>query len=149
MIIPNLMVSDVDRSFAFYRDTLGLTPVMAVTASREMRTDGTSEGAVFAIFEWDSAQLMLQAADSLAQELPLFGPSPTPSPGGTIYFRGLDPDALVTRVDPAHLIKGPETSWYGMRELYLRDPDGHVLCAGVPFGPAPGAEITQDDGAEA
>jgi catechol 2,3-dioxygenase-like lactoylglutathione lyase family enzyme len=142
------MATDVERSVAFYRDVLGFSVSFTVTADRETRFDGTATGAVFAILEWDGAQLMLQDAKSLAEELPAFEAGLPKAPGGAIYLQGLDPDAIAEAVDPAILIKGPETTWYGMRETYIRDPDGHILCAGVAVGPPP-APGPNNEGAEA
>jgi catechol 2,3-dioxygenase-like lactoylglutathione lyase family enzyme len=137
-IIPNLMVTDMRRSVAFYRDVLGMTAVVMVAADRSLLTGDSAADAVFATLDCQGAQLMLQTSASLADDLDLFRPDQRPTASGTIYFRGLDPTAVVDRVAPDQITKGPLTQWYGMRELYLRDPDGHIICLGVPDGPAPG-----------
>jgi len=137
MIVPNLMVTDMARSIAFYRDVLGMTLSFAVLPNREMAATGQEEGAVFATLEWEGGQLMLQTVGSLAEDVPAFDPGQTPSPGGTVYFRGLHPDKVKGRVPADRVVKGPELSWYGMLELYLRDPDGHIICLGAPEGPPP------------
>ena len=140
MIIPNLMVTDMVRSIAFYRDKLGLTLSMTVASDQSFKQGGESvEDPVFAILEWDGAQLMLQTVENLAQEIPDFDPAQRPAPGGTIYFRGFAPESAMERLSPGNIVKGPAPTWYGMRELYLRDPDGHILCLGVPEGEAPAA----------
>ena len=136
-IVPNLMVTDMARSVAFYRDIVGMTLSMAVMPDRAIASDRDGEGAVFATLEWEGSQLMLQTVESLAQDVPDFDPGQTPSPGGTIYFRGLHPDAVKDRISPDLVVKGPERTWYGMMELYLRDPDGHVICLGAAEGPPP------------
>lgn len=139
MIVPNLMVRDVGRSIRFYRDTLGMSLAMTVSPDREVGWPGDGEGAAFALLEWEGAQLMLQTAASLSAELPAaFEADPTPAPSGTIYFRGLHPDEVFERLAPGEIVKGPAPSWYGMTELYVRDPDGYVLCLGAPEGPPPG-----------
>ena len=140
MIVPNLMVSDMGRSLRFYRDTLGMTLAMTVSPSREVEWPGDGEGAAFALLEWEGAQLMLQTAASLSAELPVFGAGgadPAPAPSGTIYFRGFHPNKVLDRLAPGEIVKGPEPAWYGMMELYVRDPDGYVVCLGAPEGPAP------------
>ena len=68
-------------------------------------------------------ELMLQTAPSLAEELDVFEDCATPGLAGTVYFRGYDPDELLPKVPGGHLLKAPFVQWYGMRELYLRDPD--------------------------
>ncbi len=135
MIVPNLMVTDLGRSVAFYRDVLGMAVVFVVGPERQ-ELEGP-EGGIFATLEWGGGQLMLQTVDSLAEELPVFSPGQTPSPAGTIYFRGLDPETVMPRLPQGHLIHAPFRQWYGMKEAYVSDPDGHVLCLGVPDGPPP------------
>ncbi|MDE2823402.1 MAG: VOC family protein [Chloroflexota bacterium] len=142
MIVPNLMVSDMARSVRFYRDTIGMTLTMTVSPEREVGWPGEASGAAFAVLEWDGAQLMLQTVESLAGELAVFAPDHAPAPSGTIYFRGLHPGSVRDRVAAEDVVKGPERSWYGMMELYVRDPDGYVICVGAPEGGAVGLRIS-------
>lgn len=138
MIVPNLMVTDMARSLAFYRDLLGLRLDFAVAADRSLLSETDGRDAVFATLDWNGAQLMLQTAESLAGELPVLAAGLPASPGGTIYLRGFDPEPVLPRLPEAAIVRGPFLQWYGMRELYLRDPDGHILCLGVPEGAPPG-----------
>ena len=140
MIVPNLMVTDMRRSIAFYRDTLGMKLTMTVSPNRDVKMDddtGDGAEAAFATLEWRGDQIMLQTVASLAEDVPAFAPDQEPSPGGTIYIRGFHPDTIKDRVALEQVVKGPERSWYGMLELYLRDPDGHIICLGAPEGPPP------------
>ena len=138
MIVPNLMVTDMARSIAFYRDVVGLTVTMMVTADRQMLTDGDGSSAVFAMLDFEGGQLMLQTNASLAQELPVFAADQRPVPAGTVYIRGQHPESVAGRVSPDQVVKGPFQQWYGMVEIYLRDPDGHIICLGALAGPPPG-----------
>ena len=135
MIVPNLMVRDIARSVAFYRDGLGLALKFALGPDREMLE--TPEGALFAVLDWDGVELMLQTVESLAAELDVFSPDQAPAPGGTLYFRGMAPEAALARLPAAAVVKPTFRQWYGMREAYVQDPDGHVICLGVPDGAAP------------
>ena len=143
MIVPNLRVADMARAMAFYRDLLGLRLLFAVAADRSMLSETDGSDAVFATLDWNGARLMLQTAERLADELAGFalGADTAAAPGSpdaAIYFQGFDPDAVLQRVPPEAVVAGPVTQWYGMRELYLRDPDGHILCLGIADGPPPG-----------
>ena len=69
MIVPNLLVTDMARSFQYYRDILGMTLTMTVSPEREVGWPGEASGAAFAMLEWDWAQLMLQTVESLAGSL--------------------------------------------------------------------------------
>ncbi len=140
MIVPNLMVTDIRRSIGFYLDILGLSGATSVSADRSFATGGEIvDDPVFAVLEWDGAQLMLQTVESLAGELSVFSSDQRPRPGGTVYLRGFDPDDVIGRFAECDILKGPERTWYGMKELYIRDPDGHVICLGAPEGPPPAA----------
>ncbi len=136
LIIPNLMVTDMERSVAFYRDVLGMALMFALGPGRDTRQDPA--GGVFATLEWDGGQLMLQTVESLAGELAMFTADSRPTASGTLYFRGLDPDEVHGRAAADRIVKAPFQQWYGMREVYLLDPDGYVVCAGRPEGPSPG-----------
>ncbi len=138
MIVPNLMVTDMPRSIAFYRDILGLTVGTTVSSDKSFATGGEVVAEpVFAVLEWNGAQIMLQTVESLAAELPVFSAGQSPHPAGTVYLRGFDPDSVAGRLSGDMIVKGPERTWYGMRELYIRDPDGHILCLGAPEGAPP------------
>ena len=127
-IVPNLAVTELARSLKFYRRILDFDVVFIIGKDNETIED--PERGLFAMIERDGQNLMLQTCESLAEELPIFEGRP-PTPGGTIYFRGLDPDLVKERVEPTEIVKGPFRQWYGMRELYLRDPDGHIICVGM------------------
>lgn len=137
MIIPNLMVADLPRSVAFYTDVLGMTVAMSVDAEQRFEMNTLVPGAVFASLKWGEYELMLQSAESLSAELSVFEGVTHPTPAGTIYFRGMSPDQVLQRASDSQVVKAPFVQWYGMKELYLRDPDGHVLCIGEPSGGAP------------
>jgi len=135
VITPNLMVSDLGRAVAFYRNVIGMELQFVVGPDQTMQED--PEGGVFATLDWNGGQLMLQTTGSLAEELDIFAADQAPAPGGTIYFRGLAPEPVLGRLPEGHLVRAPFRQWYGMREAYLTDPDGHVLCLAVEDGPAP------------
>lgn len=136
MIIPNLMVSDMARSFAFYRTVIGLDLVMALSSERQVLAQTDGSDAIFAILSGAGGQLMLQTTQSLRAELPSL--ATTPSYTGTIYMRGIDPRPIAERLQPAQIVKPTELQWYGMLELYVRDPDGYIVCLGIADGPPPG-----------
>ncbi|MBT8495349.1 MAG: VOC family protein [Deltaproteobacteria bacterium] len=137
MIIPNLMVTDVARSIAFYREIIGMKLAVAIDGERNILGEDQADSAVFATLELDGAQLMVQSVASLAIELDEFTAEHRPTASGTVYFRGVHPETLKDRVDSAIVVKGPFQQWYGMNEIYLRDPDGYILCFGAPEGPPP------------
>ena len=61
-------------------------------------------------------------------------------PGGTftLYFRVGDVDEVVARIPDGHeVVKPLERTWYGMKEIWVRDPDGYVVTIGAPEGEPP------------
>lgn len=116
-----VIVSDLDASKRFYGDALGLPEVPRPAAFR-------FGGAWYGIGD-DSIHLILQADTTQTD-----GP-PDPGPG---YFHGFsthyafevdDLDGLMARMEshgrPVEV--GPLRRGDGARQVYYRDPDGHVL----------------------
>ena len=133
MIIPNLIVGDVARSAAFYRDVVGLDVIMVLGPGEEMIDCAElPERAVFVTLQREGAQLFLQSqshAESVLAGASQIAPS-------WIYIRDLEPEPVLERAGAA-LVSGPKLTWYGMNEIHLRDPDGHIVCVGAPSGPGP------------
>ncbi|MGB0332455.1 MAG: VOC family protein [Planctomycetota bacterium] len=137
MIIPNLLVADMDRSIAFYRDLLGMEVTMSVDAERGYSEGELRPGSIFAGLQWQGAQIMLQTRDSLAAELVEVEVGAPGGIWGTVFIRGYDPEPIVDLAPVEARVRGPETTWYGMRELTLQDPDGHLVTLAIPSQPAP------------
>ncbi len=74
----------------------------------------------------------------MLQDSPAFDASTVPGASITLYFRVDDVDTIAARL-PAEtpIVKALETTWYGMREIWVRDPDGYVLTIGTPDGAPP------------
>jgi uncharacterized glyoxalase superfamily protein PhnB len=114
---PVLMVKDVRRAHAYYAEKLGF---------RSPRMWGAPP--TFCIAQRDSFDLMLAQVDP-GKEV-----HPNAENEGRIdaYFWVREVDALHEEFSGvgADIICAPEDQDYGMRELLVRDPDGHVLCFG-------------------
>lgn len=114
---PCLMVSDVVAAHAYYAEKLGF---------RSPRMWG--DPPTFCIASRDGLELMLAQVDE--------GNSvhPNAENAGRIdaYFWVSDADALHAELTAsgADIVCEPEDQVYGMREIMVRDPDGHVLCFG-------------------
>ena len=89
----------------------------------------TPKDIVFATLQLDDYQLMLQTRDSLIQDTKEAVLTPEPLMTGTIYIRDHSVESVLNRAQD-YLIKDPVEQWYGMREIYLKDPDGYVVCIG-------------------
>jgi len=124
-LTPNLMVDDVSATIAFYRDTLGF----AVTGTMPAKGEGAP---VWASLSAGDVSLMFQARHSLEEELPQLTGQPI-SASLTLYIGVDDADALYESIrSNAHIIKEPQTTFYGAREFYIQDPSGYILAFSSP-----------------
>ena len=123
-IVPNLIVSDIDRSAAFYRDVLGFATVTTVPDQAPF---------VFVWMQRGEVSVFLNAVHSVADEWPELAARPI---GGTAtLYMMLEADGPDDGVDALHRdVQGRATvamplkdQFYGMREFAVTDPDGYVI----------------------
>jgi uncharacterized glyoxalase superfamily protein PhnB len=117
-LTPNLIVSNVERSLAFYEDVLGFARGMTVPDQSPF---------VFASVTSGPVEIFLNDRSTVTKESPqmaglAFG-------GGNTMFievAGVDAlhDAIKARVK---VIMPLVTQWYGLREFAIEDPDGYVM----------------------
>jgi uncharacterized glyoxalase superfamily protein PhnB len=114
-VTPNLLVRDIDRSTAFYRDVLGFSVKQTVPDTTPF---------VFVWLEREGVPVFLndpKAADFDVSARPFGG-------SATLYFVVTDVDALHARVSThANILMPLKQQFYGMREFAVEDPDGHIL----------------------
>jgi uncharacterized glyoxalase superfamily protein PhnB len=115
---PNLIVRDVAKSVAFYRDELGFALAMSVPEQAPY---------VFAGMQRDNVEIFLNDRQAVIEELPEFANQPD---GGslTLYIEVDEVDALFERLRTrARIVHPLKDQFYGMREFAVSDPDGWVL----------------------
>jgi len=138
-VTANLMVTNMAASLRFYHEVLGAPIAFTVDADQNTEMPGViSDDAVFASVRAGDAELMLQQRANLLADSPAFDETTTPGGSFTLYFRVDDVDAIVARL-PADtpVVKPLETTWYGQREIWVRDPDGYVITVGMVDGEPP------------
>jgi uncharacterized glyoxalase superfamily protein PhnB len=127
-LIVNLAVRDIRESIAFYRDILGFNVVMAVPNDKSDFSPLLSEDKkyLFAMVQSGNVEIMLQEEDSLREDVSDFFSHIGASV--TFYMKVDDVNAwyqhIASKVD---IVRPLETSWYGMREFYIRDINGYIL----------------------
>ena len=123
-VTPNLIVSDIDRSLAFYRDVLGFSVVTSVPGAAPF---------VFVWMQRDEVNVFLNTVGSVKDTLPDLAARKV---GGTnTLFMMIDAaspaegiDALFELVrSKARVIMPTKDQFYGMREFGIEDPDGYVI----------------------
>ncbi len=114
-LVPLLFVENVVRAVAFYCDQLGF----------EMKFKWDSEGTLaWCRLERGKAALMLQQActdeDGTAEER---------RKGVGFFMLCDDAHALYEELSGKGLsLEPPKVAFYGMNQLFLKDPDGYELC---------------------
>lgn len=120
-----LQVFDMPTSLAFYRDVLGFEVVSDVPP------DDQCDWVMLKIHE---SELMLNTAYE-AHERP---PSPDPAriaahKDVSLFFDCEDADAAYAYLRERGIAaKPPKVAPYGMKQVYLRDPDGYEICLQHP-----------------
>ena len=120
---PLLEVFDMATSLKFYRDVLGFDTVM------------TDNNTVAPNHNWvwlrlGGADLMLNTAYEYDERPAEPDPRRVSSHHDTcLYFGSPDVDAVYDHLIARGLqVKKPQIAPYGMKQLYLHDPDGFNLC---------------------
>jgi catechol 2,3-dioxygenase-like lactoylglutathione lyase family enzyme len=120
----DLLVTDVARSVAFYRDVLGVEVVYSDPDFAALRAQGVD--------------FMLHA-DHAYESHPWYARLAAGEPrglGAEMRLFGVDPDALEerARAHGAALLAPATDKGHGWREVWVQDPDGYVWAAGSPPG---------------
>jgi catechol 2,3-dioxygenase-like lactoylglutathione lyase family enzyme len=120
-VTPNLIVADIDRSTAFYRDVLGFSVVTTVPEAAPF---------VFVWLQRGGVNVFLNAPDGT--HVPALA---RPVAGTATLFMTVEAetaaagvDALFAQVESKARVFMPlVTQFYGMREFGIEDPDGYML----------------------
>ena len=119
---PLLQVFDLPTSIEFYRDVLGF----------ELVTTSTPRGEYFdwALLRLGGVELMLNTAYEQDQRPPAPDPVRFAAHDDTcLYFGCPDVDAAYAHLRARGVAaKEPHVAHYGMKQLYLSDPDGYAIC---------------------
>jgi glyoxylase I family protein len=122
-----LQVFDMPTSLAFYRDVLGFEVVSDVP------DDGRCDWVMLQLHE---SELMLNTAYE-ADQRPL-GPDPAriaAHADTALFFVCDDVDAAYATLKARGVAtREPIVTGYGMKQLYLSDPDGYEICLQHPAG---------------
>jgi glyoxylase I family protein len=118
---PLLQVFDMPTSIAFYCDVLGFEIVS--TSEPGPRFD-------WALLRLNGVELMLNTAYEDNQRPSAPDPSRVTGHADTaIYFGCPDVDTVYTHLRAQGInVKKPTIAHYGMKQLYVTDPDGFNLC---------------------
>lgn len=126
---PNLMVKDVKETVAFYTDNLGFKLVMAVPETQDgiLTEIPEDKKVVYALVKNGNAEIMFQEEESFKKDVPVLADSALGA-SCTFYFEVEDLEKFYAGIkDKVEVVKELFTTWYGMKEFYIRDNNGYVL----------------------
>jgi catechol 2,3-dioxygenase-like lactoylglutathione lyase family enzyme len=123
-VTPNLIVADIERSTAFYRDVLGFSVVTTVPEAAPF---------VFVWLQRDGVQVFLNARAGVSHDVP--GLATRPIGGTNTLFMTVDAESAAAGIDAmfgaidgrVKVVMPLKTQFYGMREFGIEDPDGYVI----------------------
>lgn len=120
-MVPLIQVFDMPTSIAFYREALGFEVV---------QDSGQGSYSGWVLLGRDGVELMLNTQYE-AHDRPAESNSDRQKWHGDtcLYFACSDVDEAFRHLTTQGLdINPPSVAAYGMRQLYVRDPDGYNLC---------------------
>ena len=117
-LTPNLIVSSVEKSLAFYEGVLGFARAMTVPEQSPF---------VFASVTSGPIEIFFNDRSTVAKESPQFAGKALGG-GNTMFIEVTDVDGYHEGVkDRVKMLLPIVTQWYGMREFAIEDPDGYVI----------------------
>ena len=117
-LTPNLIVSSVEQSLAFYCDVLGFTRTATVPDQSPY---------VFASVQSGPVEIFLNAPGPAVEEYPAFAGKPL---GGTLtlFIEVSKIERVYEELKARVKVTMPlEKKWYGVTEFAFEDPDGYVI----------------------
>lgn len=119
-LAPLIQVFDVSTSIKFYCDVLGFE---VVSTSKPNPNH-------WVLLRLKDTELMLEPIYPEDKRPPAPDPARVAAHADTaIYFGCPDVDAAYTHLRAHGVdVKEPRIAYYGMKQLYLTDPDGYILC---------------------
>jgi lactoylglutathione lyase len=123
-VTPNLIVSDIDRSTAFYRDVLGFSIVTTVPEQAPF---------VFVWLQRDGVNVFLNALAGMKDDVT--GLAKRQIGGTATMFFAIEAESIAAGVDAlfaqvegrARVVMPLTDQFYGMREFGVEDPDGYII----------------------
>ena len=123
-VTPNLVVTDVARSLAFYRDVLGFSLVTTVPDAAPF---------AFAWMKRDGVNVFLNSVETIRTHDAELAARPIPGAAGLFIVIDAETiaggvDALFAAIGSRARVRMPLTDqFYGMREFTVEDLDGYVI----------------------
>ena len=118
-LTPNLIVESVEACLPFWVDRLGFAKTVEVPHEDKIG---------FAILKREHLELMLQSRASLRGDIPQVAEGPYRS---ALYFEVADLAPIRQALQSWPTVIPERTTFYGAREIIVKDPAGHLVCFGA------------------
>jgi glyoxylase I family protein len=129
-LTPLIQVFDMAKSVAFYRDVLGFAVIST--------SGGDAADSDWVMLRLNDSTLMLNTAYERDKRPPAPDPVRVKAHQDTTFYFGCDSaDELYEHLHATGWnAQPPKDAYYGMRQVYTKDPDGFEVCFQHPVKPA-------------
>ena len=111
-----LVVASIETSLPFWTGRMGFEKIAEVP-------EGDHIG--FVILMQNGVELMLQSTDSVRKDVPQF--APVLSGPSSLFVEVDDFEDTLKRLSDYPIAMPERTTFYGMREIGVREPGGHIV----------------------
>lgn len=129
-LTPDLMVPDVAKTVRFYTEKLGFKLNMLVPEKEQTMETDFAEGKKYlcAMVSRDEVFVMFIQKDMHANDIPIL--QGVPISASAIFYCDVDNVGELYgsfKKNEVEILKNLSTTWYGMKEFYIRDCNGYIL----------------------
>jgi uncharacterized glyoxalase superfamily protein PhnB len=121
-LTPVLVVEEIEPSLRFWTERLGLEATVQVPHDDRLG---------FVILAGNGVELMYQSHASVRSDIPSFAEMGA-GEATALFVEVADLDAVERAMTGAEVILPRRTTFYGMREIGVREPGGHVVIFAQP-----------------
>lgn len=126
---PNLMVKDVKETVEFYQKNLGFQLIMAVPETQDgiLNEIPADKKVVYALVKNGDVEIMFQAEKSFKEDVSVLKDAQIGA-SCTFYIELENVEDFYNSIkNKVDVVKELFTTWYGMKEFYIRDNNGYIL----------------------
>ena len=116
-ITPILLVDEIEPSLKFWVDKLGFAKTVEVPEGDKL---------AFVILQKDGTEVMLQSRESVRKDVG-DAAGALLELGASLYIEVDDFGDALKRVKGAEVLVPERVTFYGMREIFVREPGRHVV----------------------
>ena len=121
-LTPVLVVDEIEPCLSFWTERLGFTKTVEVPEGEKLG---------FVILERDGIQVMYQSRASIEKDVPSLASRPR-GHSTALFIEVSDVTAVEQAMSGVEVVVPRRRTFYGMDEIGVRDPGGHVVIFAQP-----------------